>query len=110
MWLQKELNVGDGSQLGRIIAMQPPLLAYSISNNLQPTLDFFKMCLGDEEAVESAKRNPKMLSYGLESRLKPRLKQVKQAGIQIDSTMVAYICKKRDDQWQKFLAKRSNIL
>jgi hypothetical protein len=50
-WLQGQLSL-DGDELAKLIEGQPPLLGLSILTNLEPTLDFYKECIGIEGTKE----------------------------------------------------------
>ena len=70
-WFQEELELEDASELTRLAVSQPQILGLSIPNNLQPTLDFFKMCIGDVKAVQLVRKCPVLMGVSLEKQLKP---------------------------------------
>jgi mTERF domain-containing protein len=101
-WLQQQLSL-DGDELAKLVESQPPLLGCSIPINLEPTLDFYKECIGIEGTKQLLARNPSLFGYSLESRLKPRLEQLKGAELEVDARWLLRMAKYTEAQWQASL-------
>ena len=110
LWLQSSLSVDDVHVLAWVVKCHPSLFDFSITRNLEPTLEFFKECIGTEQAVKFVLKYPKTLSYGLETRLKPRLKQVKELGIELDEGCLQRMCQNTNSTWSISLAYQQKRL
>lgn len=97
-WLQKVL-VLDNDELSKMIVYRPDLLYLSLASNLEPTLIFYKMCLGDDEAVAFLRRNPPAFAASLEKRLRPRLRQLEDLGVPIDPYAVRLMIYLSEKKW-----------
>jgi len=82
-----------------VIVQCKSLFDLSIANNLDPTLEFFKECIGEEQAVNLLRKNPKFLTVSLEKRLKPRWEQAQQAGIKLDVRCIQRIVLYTEERW-----------
>jgi hypothetical protein len=101
-WLQGRLSL-DGEELAKLIISQPSILGSSIPTNLEPTLDFCKECIGIEGTKQLLSRNPRLLMASLESRLKPRLEQLKGAELHVDAGSLQRMAMNTEAQWQASL-------
>jgi hypothetical protein len=108
-WLQGRLSL-DGDELTKLILSQPSMLGCSISTNLEPTLDFYKECIGIEGTKELLARNPALLTYSLESRLKPRLEQLRGAELEVDAGSLQRMAMYTEEQWQASLVYQTKKL
>ena len=79
----------------------PGLLSCSIDRNLEPTLNFYIDALGKDHALAFVTRIPASLSYSLEKRLKPRLKQALDVGMVVDSKLVSLIMFYTNEKWDR---------
>lgn len=99
-WIERRLHL-TGDDLSKFILKTPSILNCSIESNLDLTLDFYIDALGDErEAVRLVTNNPSLLAYSLEKRLKPRLKETRDAGIIVDSACLRRIGQYTDDYFE----------
>ena len=103
MWLQEKLSLED-TGLAKLIVALPTLLGYRIETNLEPTLNFFVECVGEDEAKRLVTKDPRLFSASVEGRLKPRLEQAREAGLTVDSACIKRIVKYTEDEWQTSLA------
>jgi hypothetical protein len=56
-------------------------------------------------------KDPSLLGYSLENRLKPRLAQVQEAGIPLDTGTITRMAKNTEDRWSRSLAyQKTNLL
>jgi hypothetical protein len=108
-WLQQQLFLAE-VDVGELVRKFPPLLGMGIETNLEPTLDFFKECIGDEAAVELVVKYPTLLSYSLENRLKPRYEQAHEIGIEVDAGCLQRMAQLPDEKWLKSLDYQSKEL
>jgi len=102
-WFSEQFPELDQSALGWIMRQQPSLLCYSISNNLEPTLQFYKDCIGNEAASILVLKKPRVLLSSLEKRLKPRLKEAQEYGIEIDAGCVQRMAIWTERRWHASL-------
>lgn len=109
-WLQQRLDLTEDADLGRLIAICPSLLSFNVKTNLEPTLNFFKECLGEEAGVSFAVKHPTTFTYSLEKRLKPRFEQVQQKGIEIDPGCVHRLAYMTEGRWNVSLDFQSEKL
>mgnify|MGYP000079564902 CR=1 FL=1 len=71
-----------------------------IDENLAPSMKFYIDALGDEgEAVALLKQRPVLFFYSLEHRLKPRLREARNAGLTIDSVLLKQLGGLTEKQW-----------
>lgn len=56
----------DGAGLAKLILSQPALLGLVVDFNLEPTLDFYKACIGYEESKQLLMRDPALLTVSLQ--------------------------------------------
>lgn len=84
----------------------PKTLDYNIEPNLAPKLDFYKEVIGDEQsAISLVMKHPRnVFCSSLESRLKPRLKEAQELGIDINEGLVRRMAVLTDEKWKKSLA------
>jgi len=68
---------------------------------LEPTLNFYIDALGKDHALAFVTRIPASLSYSLEKRLKPRLKQALDVGMVVDSKLVSLIMFYTNEKWDR---------
>ena len=102
-WLQQELALDDPLALRKFVAGAPCTLGMNTTNNLQPKLDFYKQCLGDEEGSSLVRNNPVLLAVSLEKRLKPRLQEAIKAGIKVDYSEMYKIGMHTPARWQNYI-------
>jgi len=109
-WLQWRLHLDDAA-LSAMIQRLPRILSCNVDTNIKPTLNFYIDALGNErEVFVLVTSYPDLFSYSLEKRLKPRLRDAKDAGIVIDSGCLIRLAKYTDDRWQKSLAFQAKEL
>jgi len=85
-----------------MIQRDPAPIGLNIINNLEPTLDFYIDALGGEdEAISFVTKNPSSFGYSLENRLKPRLEEVKLAGMDIDYSCLYQLIFCTKDKWNR---------
>ena len=72
-----------------------------MENNIEPTLKFYADVLGEKEAIGAPARDPRLILYSLERRLKPRLEEATEWGINMDLTMLNYLAKLTNKKWAK---------
>ena len=68
------------SILRKLIVGMPTLLYLSIENNLEPKAKYLREQLGSEELSYALARQPSLLAYSLEKRIKPRLERIQEVG------------------------------
>lgn len=73
-WLEDAFGL-NRVHVGEMTVRQPSSFAKSVDNNLLPTFEFCKNAVGEQSAISLVIKCPSMLELGLESRLKPRLKE-----------------------------------
>lgn len=98
-------------------------MSCNIESNLEPTLNFYvnamtMATMGEEEGEKNEKKkkkkkqevlellvnNPSLFHYSLENRLKPRLEEARDIGMDIDSTAsLRKLGQYTDDEWYKML-------
>jgi hypothetical protein len=100
----------DGDELIKLIISQPSILGSSIPTNLEPTLDFYQECIGIEGTKRLLAGSPRLLMASLESRLKPRLEQLKGAELEVDAGSLQRMAKHTEAQWQASLVYQTNKL
>lgn len=103
-WLQEELHFDDKGLLN-LIQRAPSILNHSITRSCEPKLNFYKMCMGEDEAVRLLQRNPSAFRFSLEKRLKPRLQQLEDLGIPIDGTVVRAMSTCTEKKWHARLER-----
>jgi hypothetical protein len=108
-WLQQRLSL-DGDELAKLVEAEPTLLGSSIPTNLEPTLDFYQECIGIEGTKELLARNPRLFTASLDSRLKPRLEQLKGAELEVDAGSLQRMAKNTEAEWQASLVYQTNKL
>lgn len=98
------------SELASVIVQMPPLLASCAETNLEPTLDFFIDAMdGDEtQVVEIIKKDPRFLGSSLEKRLKPRLAEIREAGMVVDYALLYAITCHKEQRWIDRIRNRIN--
>ena len=78
----------------------PPILSYSMKDNIEPKLAFYANALGGEnEAIYAVVNDPRLFSYSLEGRLKPRLKEASELGMVVDILLLSHLAKYTDVKW-----------
>mmetsp|Transcript_20157 Transcript_20157/g.48424 ORF Transcript_20157/g.48424 Transcript_20157/m.48424 type:complete len:298 (+) Transcript_20157:170-1063(+) len=107
-WLQQRLDLDDAA-LGKMIQRLPSLLGYNVETNIEPTLNFYIQALGNEkEALALVIHYPSLISYSLTKRLEPRLREVQDAGIDIDTACLTRLAKYTHERWHVSLASQMN--
>lgn len=106
-WLQKRLSLTD-EQLSNLIQRLPSLLGYSIENNLEPTINFYieALVFDERKALALLIDEPSLFGYSLEKRLKPRLKEARDAGLNIDENCLIRIGKYTDEKWRASIVEQ----
>ena len=75
-----------------------------IDSNLDPTIEFFESLVGKEETKDAILTDPTLLGYSLKNRLKPRLLEVEEAGIPIDTGTLRRMGSLTAAKWSASLA------
>ena len=102
-WIQQRLSLTDGG-LSNFVQKLPSILCCNVDNNLEPTLEFYIDALGDEEeALALVIRNPVLFGISLEKRLRPRLEEIREAGIVIDTACLRRMGKSTDNEWRIYV-------
>jgi hypothetical protein len=109
VWLQARLELDDKG-LYSVIERFPSLLGMGIETNIEPTIEFYEDCLGSNAAIPTIAMDPILLGYSLENRLKPRLAQVQEAGIPLDTGTISRMAKYTDERWSTGLAYQKTKL
>jgi hypothetical protein len=102
-YLQKRLLLNE-KELSKLVQRLPSVLSYNIESNLEPTIEFFEDLIGVDEAMGVLVKDPSFLSRSLEKRLKPRLAEVREAGIPIDFGTLSRMAKCTEEQWSASMA------
>ena len=104
-WFEQELAFEKVEKLAQFVRRLPSLLTLSIPGNLEPTLQFYKDSIGDDNAaIDFVKKTPSTLSVSLAKRLKRRHSQARKAGIDTTSlTNVRKIANCTEEKWIRFL-------
>jgi hypothetical protein len=108
-WLQGQLSL-DGDELAKLIISQPSIFSCSIPTNLKPILDFYQDCIRIEGTRELLARNPRLLIASLERQLKPQLKQLKGAELEVDAGSLQRMAQNTEALWQASLVYQTNKL
>ncbi len=108
-WLQERLEL-DSKSLSKLVQAMPPVLGYSVEANLEPTIHFYEDCVGSNAAIQIIARDPILLGSSLENRLKPRLAQVQEAGIPLDTGTITRMAKLTEEGWSMSLAYQKRKL
>ena len=82
----------------------------NIARNLEPTITFYEECVGWDATRTMIVRYPKMVSYILENRLKPRVAEGQEAGIPIDTATLLRMGKNTDEKWSNSLSSQKRKL
>mmetsp|Transcript_20154 Transcript_20154/g.48419 ORF Transcript_20154/g.48419 Transcript_20154/m.48419 type:complete len:333 (+) Transcript_20154:170-1168(+) len=107
-WIQQRLDLDDAA-LSKMIQRLPSLLGYNVETNIEPTLNFYIQALGNEkEALALVIHYPSLISYSLTKRLEPRLREVQDAGIDIDTACLTRLAKYTHERWHVSLASQMN--
>ncbi len=88
----------------------PSVFSYNIEGNLEPTIKFYEDCVGSKAAIQMIAKNPICLMYSLENRLKPRLAQVLEAGIPLDTRTMTRMATNTEERWSISLAYQKTKL
>jgi hypothetical protein len=109
-WLQDRLSLDDKS-VCELVQKLPSVLGYNIATNLEPTIKFYEDCVGSNAAIQLIANNPRILCSSLEKRLKPRLVECQEAGIQVDIPTIQRIACYAELLWSNSLIfqKKQNI-
>ena len=103
-WLQPRLDLDDAT-LSFMIQNSPSLMNCNVDSNLEPTLNFYIDALeSEEDALALVIRNPRLFSFSLDKRLRPRLEQARDAGIGIDVGCLKRLAEYTDGQWERSIA------
>jgi hypothetical protein len=108
-WLQERLEL-DIKSLSKLVQAMPPLLGYNVEANLEPTIEFYEDCVGSNAAITTLAKSPSLLGASLENRLKPRLAQVQEASIPLNTGTINRMAKYTDEQWSTGLASQKTKL
>jgi len=76
LYLQS-LGVTD---IAKVVTRLPQILAYSIEDNLKPTVDYLEK-LGVTDIAKVVTRHPPILAYSIEDNLKPHVDYLKELGV-----------------------------
>jgi hypothetical protein len=109
VWLQERLQL-DSKSLSKLVQAMPPVIGYNTEDNLKPTIKFYEDCVGSNAAIQMTAKNPRVLGSSLENRLKPRLAQVLEAGISLDTGIVSRMAQYTEEQWSISLASQKTKL
>ena len=102
-YLTKTFALNDNS-LRDLLLRMPGLFTYS-EKTIEKKLAFYSKLLGEKEARKLVAESPYfMVNYGLEKRLKPRLKEVLKSGKKVkwDKTLVSRLATRTDKQWEEY--------
>ncbi|CAJ1934222.1 unnamed protein product [Cylindrotheca closterium] len=91
--------------LRKLIVGMPSLLHLNIETNLKPKVEFLQTQLGPEELSKAIDRLPTLLGYSLDNRIKPRLMQILEAGVDGGSITVGIPMK--EDKFEGWLDRRA---
>jgi hypothetical protein len=108
-WLQDRFSLDDKS-LSKLVQTMPSVLGYNVEGNLEPTIEFYEDCVGSNAAIPTIAMDPILLGYSLENRLKPRLAQVQEAGIPLDTGTISRMAKYTGERWSTGLAYQKTKL
>jgi hypothetical protein len=108
-WLQERLEL-DCKSLCSVIQLLPSLLGMGIETNIDPTIEFYEDCVGSNAAIQMIAKNPRILGSSLEKRLKPRLAQVQEAVIPLDTATITRMAQYTEKQWSIGLAYQKTKL
>ena len=106
----KERFSATDAELSHIVQRSPKILTMNCSRNLEPTIEFYVECLGEEGAIQAIKKYPSLLLASLEKRLKPRLKDAYAANITIDTGCMTRMTRYSEKMWQASLGYQSRKL
>ncbi|KAL7527768.1 hypothetical protein ACHAWF_002302 [Thalassiosira exigua] len=108
-WIQRSLSLTD-DDLTKFILKFPSIFSCNVEKNLEPTMNFYVDALGNQQKARSLlKSTPSLLAYSLETRLKPRLEEIRNAGILVDSLHMRRIGQYTNEQWGKHILKSRKI-
>jgi hypothetical protein len=96
--------------ISSVIQLSPSLFSMGIETNIKPTIKFYEDCVGSNAAITTIAKSPSLLGSSLENRLQPRLAQVQEAGIPLDTGTISRMAKYTDEQWSKGLAYQNTKL
>ena len=102
-YLRKTFALDDDS-LRDLVLRMPGLLTYS-EKTIDKKLAFYSYLLGEKKAKILVVESPYfVVNYGLERRLKPRLKEVLKSGEKVrwDKTLVSRLATRTDKQWEEY--------
>ena len=102
-YLTRTFALNDNS-LRDLLLRMPGLFTYS-EKTIEKKLAFYSKLLGEKEARKLVAESPYfMVNYGLEKRLKPRLKEVLKSGKKVkwDKTLVSRLATRTDKQWEEY--------
>ena len=90
-WLQRRLDL-DEAELRRVVLGRPPLLYYSVEDNMAPTLDWMqaRLELDDAQLKTMVLRIPQLLGYSVEDNMAPKLKWL-QARLGLDEDQLKHM-------------------
>lgn len=99
VWLQQRLNLSP-EQLRGVIFKYPNLLAYSIEDNIEPTLTWLEEDLGLDAAVVGrlVVRQPRLLSANLDDNLKNKV-LVHELKVSFDAETLRHVCHEILQNW-----------
>ena len=104
-------NDGDDNGLSNMVRKHPSLLTYGIDTNIEPKIAFFANEVyggskkGEIAALRLAGHDPKFLSYSLEKRLRPRLKEIRELGIEQKMSIGSWV-KLTPAKWDVFVKRK----
>jgi tmRNA-binding protein len=97
-YLRKRLLLNE-KELRRLVQKLPQVFSSSIEINLEPTIEFFEDLIGVSDAKGFLMKDPSVIGRSLEKRLKPRLAEVREAGIPLDSGTLSRMAKYTEEKW-----------
>lgn len=89
--LQTRLSL-TGQELGLVLSKMPTLMNLGIENNLLPKLEYLEKVVHGTNNSEGVKgmvlKQPTLLGYSLEKRIRPRMEKIISAGLSADKVTV----------------------
>ena len=82
-----------------MVVRLPPVLGYSIEDNVLPTIDFLQreLDLSDRDLRERIVGNPTILGYSIERRLRPRVELCRGMGLPVERMLFSFHSTKPED-------------
>jgi hypothetical protein len=108
-WLGERLVLDDAS-LSVVVQQSPSLLDLNIETNLEPTTFFYEECVGLDAVTACITKSPDLCDYSLENRLKPRLAEVQEAGIPLNTGTISRMARYTELVWSNSMIFQKNKL